>query len=127
MSNRDTLRKATLGATREFRKEIVEWGGQRFELRQPTIKARATLQSKCMKIAGKDVQTDTLNFMVWSVIQNTYVPGTDDLVFEDGDFDSLVEDPTGGFLDAFFEVAAELTNIDVAGAKKHSPETASGN
>ena len=126
MSNRDTLRKATLGATREFRKELVEWEGQQFEIRQPTIKARAELQSKCVSSKGKDIQTNTLNFMVWAVIQNTYVPKTDDLVFEDADFEALAGNPTGGFMDTFFEVAARLTNIDVESAKKPSKTTASG-
>ena len=59
-----------------------------------------------------------LSFLVWSVIHNTYVPNTDELVFDELDYDSLVDNPTGGFVDEFSEVAARLVNVDTASKKK---------
>ena len=118
---RDKLRKATLGAPSVFKSEIVTFNGAKFEIRQPTIKARSNLRSRCTTVKGpSDVDFDMFEFLVWSVIANTYVPGTDDLVFDEADYDALVQNPTGGFMDQFSEVAAELMNVEPDVKKKSS-------
>ena len=121
--NRDTLRQATLGAKKHFRKEIVEFNGQEFEIRQPTIKSRSELRAKCTTVTKDGVSFDTFEFLVWSVIQNTYVPNTDERVFDDTDYNVLVENPTGGFMDKFSEIASKLLNVDTETKKKFSKKT----
>lgn len=121
--NRDTLRQATLGAKKTFRSEIVEFEGSSFEIRQPTIKARAELRAKCTSTKNEGVAFDMFEFLVWAVIHNTFVPGTDERVFDDTDYDSLVKSPTGGFVDEFSEVAAKLINVETSSKKKNSKKT----
>ena len=121
MSVRDELRKATLGTKVEFRKKVVNYNGMDFEIRQPSVKARSELFKRCTDDKGK---VDLMNFLTWSVIFNTYVP--DDakdadgnpspdagkLVYEEGDYATLVEKPAGGFMDQFGEIASELMNVN---------------
>ena len=118
MTNRDKLRKITLGVDPTFKKEIITYNGQEFEIRQPSIKARAELRQKCIKGTGENLDVDIFEFLVWSVIQNTYVPNSDEKVFDDEDYDTLVSNPTGGFMDTFAETAAKMVNIKVDDIKK---------
>ena len=108
-SIRDQIRAATLGEKAEFRNEVVDYNGIKVELRQPTVKARKQIMDKAVKDNGN---IDILMFMTWGVIYNTYVPDTNDLVFEDADFDAMMEKPTGGFLDKFGAKISELLNIE---------------
>ena len=115
MSVRDAIRKATLGTTAKFKSEKVKFNGVEVEIRQPSVKGRKELFHRCMDEAGR---VDTMEFLTWGVIYNTYVPGTDELVFEDSDYDALVSRPSGGFLDKFGEVAARLMNEEEDSEKK---------
>lgn len=115
---RAKLRKATLGAKTSFRKEIVEFNGNKFEIRQPSIKSRAELNERC-NIGSNADSPDIFNFLVWAVIKNTYVPDTDINVFDEADYDALVENPTGGFMDTFGEIASNLMNVKKEDKKKN--------
>lgn len=106
-SIRDQIRAATIGAKSEFKTELVDWNGVEVEIRQPTHKSRKELFNKCK---DKDGNLDATEFLVWSVIRNTYIPKTNETVFEAADYDALVEKPAGGFLDKFGEVAVRLFN-----------------
>lgn len=108
-SARDAIREATVGSQPNFKSETVEYNGVEVEIRQPSYKDRKNLVNKCR---DKDGNLDTLDFTVWAVIYNTFVPGTNDRVFEKGDYEKLVEFPAGGFLDQFGEKAAELLNTE---------------
>lgn len=109
MSVRDQIRAATLGEKSEFRSEVVKYNGVEVEVRQPSVKARKELFKRCMDEAGR---VDTMEFLTWSVIYNTYVPNSNELVFEDTDYDAMVEKPAGGFMDQFGEVAARVMNVE---------------
>ena len=74
-NSRDVLRSATLGSKRVFAKEVIEFAGHQFEIRQPTIKQRSELRKKCTSISPNGVEFNMFDFLVWSVIYNTYVPG----------------------------------------------------
>lgn len=102
---RDAILTATIGAKKVFRKEVVEFNGVKVEIRQPSNKSRRELLKR---VRDKDGTIDPLEFLVWSVIENTYVPDTEEKVFEPGHYDALMEQPVGGFLDKFGEVAAEV-------------------
>lgn len=114
MSTRDNIRKATVGAKKEFRKELTEWDGLEVEVRQPSVLSRRELLNACSDEEGN---VDGQELMIWALIQNTYVPGTDEKVFDRADYDSIVNQPTGGFVDHFGKVALEVMNV--GGAEKN--------
>jgi hypothetical protein len=109
MSKRNALRSAILGKSPVFRKEIVEYEGEKYEVRQPSYKARKELFNKCMDENGKIA---TGEFLTWGVIYNTYVPDSDELVFEESDYDVLMSMPSGGILDKLGSVASKLLNAE---------------
>lgn len=104
---RNKIRAATIGAKKNFRSEVVEYNGVEVEIRQPTVRARKTLYNECR---DKDGNVDPMEFLVWCVVHCTYVPGTDDLVFEVGDHEAMLDQPAGSFVDQFGEKASELFN-----------------
>ena len=108
MSTRNQVRSALLSKS-EFRKEVVEYNGIKVEIRQPSVKGR----QKILRDATVDGTIDSMEFLTRSVIENTYMVGTDERVFEDADYDVLVNKPTGGFLDKFGEKCAELMNTSI--------------
>jgi hypothetical protein len=115
VSNRDDLRSAILGVRPEFAKEIVEYKGNKFEVRQPTNKARRDLFKKAIDENGK---IDMMEFVVWAVIYNTYDPESGKTVFEDTDYDVFINMPSGGVLDKLGEVASRLLNVEESIEKK---------
>ena len=125
MTSRDKLRAATIGKKPEFFSRKVQHDGHTFEIRQPSIRARKELRTRCTSIDEEGVKFDMFEFLVWAVIKNTYVPGTNELVFEDADYDTMLENPTGGFMDSFSEVAAEIVNVEISSRKKPSKQTES--
>jgi len=109
MSNRDDIRKALLSGKSEFKSKSVTVCGIDVEVRQPSVKSRRDLMKRA---TNEDGVIDTGEFLVWSVIFNTFVPDSKELVFEPADYDALVEKPVGGFMDGIAEVAAEMMNVD---------------
>ena len=112
MSDRDAIRKATLGAKKNFKTEVVAFNGVEVEIRQPSHKARKNLIKKVRDDQGN---VDPFDFVVWATIENVYVPGTDEKVFDPEDYDMLMEQPTGSFLDEFGEKAVEIFNPEGKG------------
>lgn len=108
MATRKSVRDALLGQKVEFRKEIVEFNGTKVEIRQPSYRERKEIMSRSKSGEG----IDTFEFLIWSIIENTYLEGTNEKVFEDTDYDILMGKPAGGFIDKFGEVAANLMNVE---------------
>ena len=119
-SKRDELRAATIGAKKDFKKIKYKWNGQEFEFRQPTIGVRSRLRDRCM---DERFGIDQIAFAVWSVIECTYVPGTEEKVFDESDYDTILEDPTGNFLDTFADELAPLMNVETSLKKKSLNKT----
>lgn len=117
---RDALREVTIGSNKNFKKEIVEVNGKELEVRQPSVADRDKLIERC-KPAGSDDISWT-DFMIWNVILNTYVPGTNERVFEDGDYESLRNQPTNSFLDEIANVANRLAGAENDSVKKPESE-----
>jgi len=109
MSTRKSVRDALLGKSPEFKKEVVDYSGIQVEIRQPSLKSRQAIMKRAQDKEGK---TDIFEFLVWAVIENTYLVGSEEKIFEDTDYDTLVVRPAGGFMDKFGEVAAALMNVD---------------
>jgi hypothetical protein len=107
-SNRSSIRDGLLSTKVEFKSKIVTVNGVEVEVRQPSVKSRRDL----MKRATDGGSVDLALFMVWGVIFNTYVPATNELVFDEMDFDALMEKPVGGFIDQLSEAASEMMNVD---------------
>lgn len=125
-TKRDALRSATLGNKPEFIKRIVKWGGQEFEVRQPSIAQRSELKNLCSINTAQDaLNFDPYQMLVWAVIKLTFVPGTEERVFEDEDFDELMSQPDSedSFVNSLGEIAVDVFSIDTKKVKKSSKKT----
>ena len=119
MSIRDIVRSKA--ANGEFRTKIVEIDGERILVKQPSVRGRNDLMELATKENGK---IDMAKFLIWGLINNCYIPddakGKDgkkdpdagQKIWEDTDFDSLMAQPAGGWIDELGTVAAELLNVD---------------
>jgi len=124
MSLRDKLRTSTLGAKTPFKKEIIEYDGNEYEIRQPTIRDRSELIDKCSKIDMMgNSKIDNMEFALWCVIRNTYVPNTNERVFDDQDYDVLSKMPTHCFVDHFSDVATRMLNVEIDKKKSSQNQT----
>ncbi len=121
-SVRDELRARTLGSKKVFNKKIIKHNGRNYELRQPTLAQRAELRRKVLDYEGN---FDVFESLIWMVVFYTYVPGTDELVFEEADYDILRSFPSGSWVDEFSDAASSLINIDISAITKNLEETAS--
>ena len=108
-SIRDQIRAQTLGAKVSFKTTIFNYNGIDVEFRQPSLRDRKVLIEKSKNAAG---EFDMIEFLVWAVISNTYVPETKDKVFEPSDYEVMMNQPAGSFVDKFGEQIAELLNVE---------------
>lgn len=118
MSKRDALRSKTVGAAKKFRTELVTVDGEEVEVRQLSVRDRLNVYNR----STKNGVLDPLQFQIWAVISTCYVPGTNEKLFEDADYDGLVDQPTGGFLDQLSEAAINMLNVE-ANPTNDSAET----
>ena len=135
MSNlRDKIRAKTVGSSKHFRKKLVKYeppiydtkevalgDGTKYieeiivghdepifvEVRQPSIGERNEVFSK--NLGSGDVNLELILYMA---MKQTYVPGTNERVFEPADYDTLKDQPAGGFVDQFGNAALELMNVE---------------
>lgn len=108
-SVRDQIRAATLGQKTQFKSKKFDYNGIEVEFRQPNLKDRKLLLKKSRDNKG---ELDMIEFIVWSVISNTYAPGTSEKVFDASDYDAMMEQGTGSFVDQFGNEIAELMNVE---------------
>lgn len=104
---RKALRDATLGKKSVFAEKKVEIEGNTFVIRQPNLKQRQALLKKCKTDDGG---IDFVDFLLWSVILCTHTE-EGELVFEEQDYDVLINQPAGGFVEQLGNAVAEMTNI----------------
>ena len=130
--SKSKLRALTLGKKKSFEKRIVEIEGAEFEVRQPTIGQRGEIRNKSMKIDAdaeeegeSNVKFDMFSFLICAVVELTYVPGTDERVFGDEDYEELKSLPAGGWFDKLTKEAADLCNVKDDEVKKPSAKTTS--
>jgi starvation-inducible outer membrane lipoprotein len=108
MSQRDALRSKTVGAPKNFRSKVVTVDGDDFEVRQLSVRGRLDVYNR----STKNGILDPLQFQIWAVIATCYVPGTAEKVFDDTDYDLLVDQPTGSFVDKLSEAAIEMLGTE---------------
>ena len=104
MSLKDTIRQATIGVKAEYKTKEITYNGEKVVFKQPSQKVRRDIIEKSTKPDGN---IDSVALQSWCVIYLTY-DEKDQKVFSEGDFDTLMENPVGSFVDKFAEVAIEL-------------------
>lgn len=108
---RDSLRAHAL-KSRKPNKQIVQYDGNEYEIRQPTVGDRTSMLRRCMIGEGSSQSIDPLLTLVWATIYCTYVPGTDIKVFEEADFDGLCNGTAGNSIcDVLGEKILPLVNL----------------
>lgn len=108
MSARDKLRSKTVGKAKAFRTETVTVDGEQIEVRQLSVRDRLDVYNR----SSKNGVLDPLQFQIWAVIATCFVPGTKERLFEDADYDSLIDQPTGSFVDQLSEAAINMLNAE---------------
>jgi len=115
MSDLEKIRAVTLGAKTQFKKKVFNYNGVDVEFRQPNLKERKVLLNKAKDAKG---DFDLTEFLVWSVITNTYVPGTNQKVFTPEDYDAMMEQNGGSFVEVFGNEIAALMSAEDEDVKK---------
>lgn len=121
---RDKIRAKTVGSNKIFKSRIVEFDGVDIEIKEPSVKTWGQILKAVMTIEDGVSKTEMDKYLIWSVIYCAFVPGTNDLVFEDADYDSLESFPRSGFVGEFSEIAMDMMNSDAERTEKNSGETA---
>ncbi|HHW13401.1 MAG TPA: hypothetical protein GXX28_00525 [Firmicutes bacterium] len=124
VSMRDKLRAATVGAAKNFKSEVVEYAGHKFIVRQPSVAQRGEILKRSKISTGDVEKMDPGELQVWATVHCVYTE-EGERVFEEADAESLRNEPSGGFVDAFSEVAIRLMNMGEQTAK-NSAKTRKG-
>lgn len=124
--SRDKLRSATVGGKKTLKKEIVTVNGEKFEVRQITVGDRKKLVERATSIVDGNPRINFVEWNLWQVILATFVPGTEERVFEDADYDELISHPAGGFIDELSTALDRLNSVNQEEVAKNSAQTQSG-
>ena len=119
--DRDSIRTHLFSGAPQFRSTEVDLNGVPAEVRQPSIRIRRELFNKCTDEKGN---IDANDFLVWSILKNTFVPGTNQRLFDDADYDQLMNMPTGSWVDELIEAMSGLTNPESSGKGSSSSDEA---
>ena len=104
---RDELRAELIGKRHAPTSEVLTLFGQEVELRQPTLQAILEMRD----------DVDEKSRTVQMLLEYTYVPGTDELLFEKGDTSSILAWPFGTDLVKVQVAIARLTGVDISAAE----------
>lgn len=114
-SLRDQIRSKTVGSKNQFKTERVDVGdGIEVAVKQPSVGERQELFER---IRDENGNVDQLALLSWAVIKLTYVPDSQERVFDDTDYDTILEKPTGGWVDRLGEKVLEVLNVDAEEGK----------
>ena len=109
---RDELR-GKIFAHRALKTETINIFGQDVEIRQPTLG----------QLLGARDEPDKRRAVVKLMIEYTFVPGTNERVFEDADYESIINMPFGDDLVKVNQAINRMTSINVEEAKNGSTPT----
>jgi hypothetical protein len=122
MKTRAEIRQALLGNRPEFKTKVIkDANGFEYEVRQPSIRGRSDIRKSATTTDDKgNITFEPFDFMLRAAMACTFVPGTNELVFCDEDYDALVSMPAGSVIDELSQTAAEFCNVEgkVSDAKK---------
>jgi hypothetical protein len=68
---------------------------------------------------GGNSEGPTKAFIIKSMIDNSVVPGTNEKVFEESDYDAIMEMPATGELQEVTRIITELLDLNVADKVKN--------
>lgn len=122
---RDSIRAKTVGAKKNFKTEVVEYEGEKIEVRQPSVRARSAILKAAKALSGDKDRIELDALQVTSVIECCFDPESGLAIFEEADRTSMQGQPAGGFVDALSEVALRLMNVDTKEVAKNSERTPS--
>lgn len=113
-TKRDLIRSLTIGSKKHFKRKcftlVTSEGDIEVEFREPSRKERAKITDKSRDKKG---QVDNELFIANFVIMLTFIPGTNERVFEDADLEAIMETPAAsGFVEKFGEQILELIKPD---------------
>lgn len=106
MPTRNDLRSKILGR-KEMKKETVEFFGTHIELRQSSFGDILKAQSN----------EDRQSVVIEALLNQAYVPGTDEKVFEEGDITTLKNLPFGADFLRINAALERLTEVNFLGQK----------
>ena len=131
---RDRIRSKTVGSSGIFKSRIIKYDGIDIEIREPTVegwgKILASSRKRTVRLGELEETDEALNFaeyLVWSVIYCSYVPGTNIQVYDKEDYDVLIKKPKSGFIGEFSDIAGELMKVDTEKATKNLETIAGDN
>jgi hypothetical protein len=115
---RNKLRAQITGSPKtRARSVIIEFMDGEIELHQPSLGSILDSNDKAKDEGGNEAAT------ILSMIENAYVPGTDEKVFEAGDYDWFRELPFGAELQRVMKALTELAEINFQQPDANSGQT----
>lgn len=149
MSRRDDIRAATLGRNPQFRRKMIKYFPPKYqnivnedgqviglehvgfeenpievEIRQPTIKQRNELLTSCRRADGS---LDEMEFILQCAIRFVHDPDSGERIYSAEDYNTLISQPAGDFVDQFGGEAIELLTLGSPEKKsENSKKTMSG-
>jgi hypothetical protein len=109
---KQSIRNAILGA-QKIKTTQIEFFGQTVELRQPTMDFILNMNS----------EENRARAAAQMIIGYTYVPGTEERVFEDADLESIMALPFGQDVNRLNRAISSLTTLDIPAAEGNSETT----
>ena len=108
----DSIRSAIFDSEASKPKsKVVDAFGTKVEIRQPAV-------GDLLQAPEDEGEIKRNRFLV-TLINNTYVPGTDTKIFSIADYDSLVKLPFGSSMTDLIEAVNALSGVDVKGQAKN--------
>lgn len=113
------LRAAFMAAsTAPLAREIVKYGGEEYEVREPCVEVRTAILKAAKAGRGNVEESDTGALFVHAAVHCTYAPGTDDKVLDAALIPELLKGRTG-IVDAVGGVALRLMNVSAEDVAKN--------
>jgi len=111
-TNRDRIRQATLGSKGQFQTETVEINGVNIQVKQPSVGERDELFDD---IRDENGNLDHVKILTWGVIRLAHDPESGERVFDDSDYDAMMEHPTNSWVDTLGEAVLRVLNVENTG------------
>lgn len=118
---RDKIRSKTVGSANIFKSKIINHAGLDIEIKEPSVETWGQILENSR--GSDDSGIKFQEYLIWTVIYCSFIPGTDVLLFEETDYDSLMKKPKDSFVSDFNDIAQKLMTLDVGEAVKNSEET----
>lgn len=120
--NTELRNKIFAAENKKPKSKVFSFFGVDIELRQSTLLEMTKLAENTVDPLVDPDAPPQIN-AVRMVISNSYVPGTDERVFDDADYDQLASMPFGPDVTRMMSAVNELTGLNITAAAKNSETT----